>query len=700
MTSVVIGPQPKAPAPYPTPPPKPQVTSATAQAILGFLNDPGAIIAPTDFSSVASSLQSITRTCGQLTAIVNAATTSVVLINAIRNNASGFALMVGLGVVTSAAQAAGVDANNIVGSAVQRVNDLVSTPMKFLEAAFRARSYAQASFTGNGFADIFAALGSVSELLTACKTFVDLISGGVTANFGPGADNTEAGRRLTAAGISVNGAQIRAGLRAVSQAMRDIGTLWSPNDPQWIGTPAGLIISLRDQGIGEAVGLRDAMVKIGVFIDEDDDVYYSSPYTLLQGLKNITGTNLLAIIERTGCNLAKPWNILSAADLCQSDNVISQQALDNLPYGNMTQGLGQTIATLAMRERVTWELFADTLDQLELPDVGLLNNPNFASDMATLKPYLGYGNGLFGDATLQDLIGTAGGAAHTEAYQLVSEANDRLEQTPEGKALKVALNYYDAHSDPGDPLNSLAETNLIAALEAVKFSVNPEVQQAAADAERGLLESALQLVAEITNAVQTGYAIYTTVAGILAFAQSIGTSIASTAASMGSDGGTSSGTATNLGLLGATKFPEGFWTFTNGLKAVIAVVGMIIDAVADATGITDLLSVMANPNSRGGQALLAMIAETKNKNLLKTIGVGIPEVDVEAEAARRRARFGFGLTTEQQNLITAYGVNRNMNAEQIQEMLFINAYYGYQRHFFENSAGYYEGFRVKRARAS
>ena len=700
MTSVVIGPQPKAPAPYPNPPPRPRVTSATAQAILGFLNDPGCIIPPTNFTSLASGLQSVTRICGQMTAIVNAATTSVVLVNAIRNNASGFALMVGLSAVNAGAQAAGVNPNAIVGSVVQRVNDIVSTPMKFLEQAFRARSYAQASFTGNGFADIFGALGSVSELLTACKTFVDLISGGVTANFGPGADNTENGRRLTAAGISINGDQIRAGLRAVSQAMRDIGTLWSPNDPQWIGTPAGLIISLRDQGMSEDVGLRDAMLKASVFIDDDDDVYYSSPYTLLQGLKNITGTNLQAIIERTGCNLAKPWNIQTAADLCYADNVVSRQALDNLPYGNMTQGLGQTIATLAMRERVTWELFADTLDQLELPDVGLLNNPNFASDMATLKPYLGYGNGLFGDATLQDLIGTAGGAAHTEAFQLVSEANDRLEQTPEGKALKVALDYYDLHSDPADPLNGLAETNLIAALEAVKNSSNPEVQQAAADAEKGMLDSALQLVAEVANAVQTGYAIYTTIAGVLAFATSLGQSIAATAASLGADGGTAATATSNAGYIGLWKAPEGFWTYATGLKAVIAMVGAIVDAVADATGITELLSVMANPNTRGGQALLAMIAETKNKNLLKTIGVGIPEVDVEAEAARRRARFGFGLTTEQQNLISAYGVNRGMNADQIQEMLFINAYYGYQRHFFENSAGYYEGYRVKKARAS
>jgi hypothetical protein len=320
--------------------------------------------------------------------------------------------------------------------------------------------------------------------------------------------------------------------------------------------------------------------------------------------------------------------------------------------------------------------------------------------MAALRPYLGYGNGLFKDATLNDYIGTAGGAAHTEAYQLVSEASAALENTPEGKALLVALAYYDSHSDPGDPLNGTAETNLIAALESIKNSPDPVVQQASADAEKGMLDSALQLVAEITNAVQTGYAIYTTVAGILAFATSIGTSIASTAASMGSDGGTSAGTATNAGLLGATKFPEGFWTFSNGLKAVLALVGCIIDAVADATGITDLLATMANPNTRGGQALLAMIAETKNKATLRTVGIGIPEVDVEEEAARRRARFGFGLTLEQQNLISAYGTNRGMNADQIEEMLFVNAYYGYQRHFFENSAGYFEGFRVRRTNAA
>jgi hypothetical protein len=694
--SIAFGQQPQSRTPYPDGPQRPRLSAAMSQGIWALLSDPLALVAPADFSSFAAGCQSVTRICGQLTTIVNAASTSVILVQAIRNNTPGFALMVGLGVVTSAAQAAGVNPNNIVGSAVQRVNDLVQSPIKFLEQAFRARSYAQASFTGNGMADLFKALGSVSGLLIACRTFIDLISGGITANFGPGAANTEAGKRLAAQNISISGSQIRAGLLAVTQAMRDIGTLWDPNVPRRIGTPAGLILSLRAQGIIEEIGLREALLEESVFLDDDDDVIYTSPYTLLQALKKIKGTQLKIIIERTRCNLAKPSNVLTAADLCKADNIISQQALDNIPYGNIEE-IGVRLATLTLRSKVTWELLADTLDQLDLPDIALINNPSFASDMSSLAPYLGYGNGLFKDATLRDLIGTAGGAAHTQAYQLLLEANDALQSTPEGKALLVALAYYDLHKSISDPLQPIAETNLIAALEAVKNSSNVSVQEAAVKADKNILDSAIQLVSEITNAVATGYAIYQTVAGILSVATAIGTAIAGTAASMGSDGGTAAAGASNTGLLAATKFPEGFWSFTNGIKAVINVISNIIDAVGDATGITDLLLAMANPNTRGGQAIRAMVAETRNQATLRSIGLGIPDVDIEEEARKRRARFGFGLTLEQQNIISNYGINNFMGAPEIEEMIFINAYYGYQRHFFENFAGLYEGFRARAA---
>jgi hypothetical protein len=375
---------------------------------------------------------------------------------------------------------------------------------------------------------------------------------------------------------------------------------------------------------------------------------------------------------------------------------MTQSALDNIPYGDL-ENFGRQIASLGITNRVTWELIAETLDQLDLPDIGLINNPSFESDMAALKPYLSSGSGLFGEATLTDLIGTAGGAAHTEAYQKISEANDRLESTAEGQALLVALEFYQLHDDPGDPLNAIAEANLIAALEAVKNSPDPVVQQASADAEEGILESALQLVSEITNAVAMGYAVYSIIQTIAQVATAIGTAIAGTAATNGADGGSSAAAGMNTGLLTALKDnKEGFWSFTNGVKAVISLVTNIIEAVADATGFNNLIATMANPNTRGGQAILAMQAEARNTQTLQTLGIKMPKVDIEDEAAKRRAKFGFGLTTEQQTIITNYAVNNRLTEEQTRDLIFINAYYGYQRHFFELQAGYYEASRSRR----
>lgn len=686
------GQRPEGKAPYPEGKDRPDITPTQPMGIWALLTDPLAIIPPTDFSSVASGLQSVTRVCGKLTAIVNAASTSVVLTNAIKNNAGGFALTVGLGVISAAAQQAGINPNDIVGSAIQRANDLVQSPIRFLEQALRARSYEQASFTSSGIADVFGALRSVSQLLTACQTFTDLISGGVTAQLGPAAQNTAAGRRLAAQGVSISGAQIRAGLRTVTAAMRNLGTLWDPNLPEWIGTPNGLVFSLREQGIADDVGLREALLQEYIFIDEDEEIFNSSPVTIKEALRRITGNDLKAIIERTGVILAQPGNCQTAADLCRADVLMSQSALDNIPYGDL-ENFGRQIASLGITNRVTWELVADALDELDLPDIGLINNPSFASDMAALRPYLAYGSGVFGDATLTDLIGTAGGAAHTEAYQLISDANDRLESTAEGKALLVALEFYELHDDPGDPLNGIAETNLIAALEAVKNSPNPIVQQASADADEGILQSALQLVSEITNAVAMGYAIYSIFKTVASVAVAIGAAIQASAAS---NGATNPAPAVEAGFLTTlADNKEGFWSFTQGFKAVIALVSNIIESVAEATGFNNLIATMANPNTRGGQAILAMQAEARNKRTLQTLGIKMPSVDIEEEAAKRRATFGFGLTTEQQTIITNYAVNNRLTQEQTQDLLFVNAYYGYQRHFFEQVAGYYEANRAR-----
>lgn len=689
-----LGQQPQGNSPYPRAAEKPEVTPMKAKGIWALLSDPNVFIPPTDFSSVASSLQSVTRVCGKLTRIVNAASTSVVLTNAIRNNLPGFAGMLALGALTDAAQQAGIDPRNIVSSAIARANEIITTPLKFLENAFRARMYAQASFTTSGMADVFGALQSVSQLLTACKTLTDLLSGGVTARLGPNADNTAAGARLRAAGISISGAQIRAGLATVTAAMRRMGTLWDPNLPDYIGTPNGLVLSLQSQGLAEPAGLRQPLADVGIQLDDEDDIRLASPYAVLEALSTIKGKQLQFIIECTNCQPYRPSSILTAADLCAGELLIGQEALDNIPYGSL-EHFGEQIASMGIKNRATWEQIADTLDGLDLPDIGLIDQPTFAADMASLSAYLGSGSGLFGDSTMYDFLGTAAGHSHTEAYLALSAANDTLEGTAEGKALMVALDFYEAHSESSDPLNDLAETNLIAALEAVKNSPDPVVQEAVDTADKSIIDSALQLVNEITNAVAIGYGIYTTITTLIALAEAVGAAIASTAASLGSDGGTSASTATKAMVLEAAAWPEGFFTFSKGIMAALSLVGNIVSAVADATGITALLEEMANPNTTGGQAIKAMIAESRNATTLRTLGMNVPSVDIENEAAKKRAKFGFGLTTEQQLLIADYAEGKGLGAAETQDLLFVNAYYGYQRHFFENVAGLVEGTRYK-----
>jgi hypothetical protein len=666
-----------------------------AKSLWALMSQADVFIPPTDFSSVASSLQSVTRVCGKLTRIVNAATTSVVLVNSIRQNTPGFALMVGLGVVNQTAIDNGINPSDVVGSAIRKANEFINTPVKFLENAFRARSFVKASFISSGISDVFGALRSVSQLLQACKTLSDLLSGGVSARIGPNADGTAAGARLRASGISVSGDQIRLGIATVSNAMRRIGTLWDVNDPDTIGTPIGLILSLNKQGLIDKLGdFRAVLEQNGIFVDDEFDTRTDSKYSALEALKTVTGNYLKFLIRTTNCIPFAPNRVATAADLCQGDILIGQDALDNIPYGDL-ENFGKSIASFGIKNKVTWELVADALDQLELPDIGLIDKPNYSNDMNVLSGYLGTGSGLFGDSTMYDFLGTAAGKAHTDAYTRLSAANDALERTAEGQALKVALEFYELHSDPADPDNNLAETNLIAALEAVKGSQDPEVQAAAAEADKSILESALQLVGEITNALAIGYGLYTSVLAILAVATKIGTAIQAQAASLGATSPAVTTAEVYAGNVQAAAWPEGF--FTAALKGALRMVRLIFDAVGDATGITDLLLECCNPNSTGGQAMKALIAEAYNSKTLGAIGMNIPSVNIEDEAAKKRARFGFGLTIEQQTIITSYGRSRGLSASEIEDLFFINAYYGYQRHFFENYAGFFERSRFARS---
>jgi len=672
-----------------------KATPGFFKGVSALASNPNVIIPNTDFSSLSASLTSITQVCGKLSNIINATSTSIILVNAAKRNVPGFCLTVAGAAVSGALNDAGFDANNVVRSAVNHATELVKSPLVFLEKAFRAQAYSQASFTGNAWAKAFEALNAVGNLLNSAKTLTDLLSGGVTANLGPAAGNTANGQRLTARGISITGDQIRAGIAACTAAMRNMGTLWDPANLELFGTERGLVLSLKQQGIADACGLRQPLLEVGCFLDDDDSITSRSDYSLKEALTTITGANLRLIVERCMVRVANPAMLRTAADFTQPDVVVSQAALDNIPYGTLN-GFAQSIANIGIRRKVTLLEIADALDQLDLPDVGLIDNASFASDVANLGPNLGRGSGLFGDATITDLIGTAAGAAHNDAYRLLQEAQANLLNTPEGIELKTALDYYDLHHDVNladnaqtDPLYTDAVNKLVAALDAIGNSTSPDVQAAVAQADKSMLDSALQLVNEAQQALAIGMGIYTTVTALIAAATKFGAWLSSTPQP---EPAKTSADQSFLAQL-TSKLPEGYWAWTQGLNAAINACTRLIQAAADITGLTGIVEACLNPYTPGGQAIKAMLAEARNSAALSTLGVKMPGVSANEELKKKQAELGVGLTLEQLRIIDGYVDTRGLGYGDRQKILFVNGYFGYQRAFFE-SEGIFEQDRA------
>jgi hypothetical protein len=61
-----------------------------------------------------------------------------------------------------------------------------------------------------------------------------------------------------------------------------------------------------------------------------------------------------------------------------------------------------------------------------------------SSVAASLSPLLGTGGGAFGNPTLNDMIGTAGGRGHTTSFNTIVAAHTRILSMPVGKTLKTA----------------------------------------------------------------------------------------------------------------------------------------------------------------------------------------------------------------------------------------------------------------------
>jgi hypothetical protein len=623
---------------------------------------------PAAFKSVTTFLNSSASVMGNMTRWVNRANTSIALVNYAKNNLPGVALMVGAGIVSSAAAGAGLDENNVILSAANRAERLFKDPVNFLKTVSRANQNAEASFLTGGMNSFLNFTGSLRGLLLSARTLTDLVTGGVTGTIGPTVEGTRSAERAAAAGVQISANDVRRALLAVTTAMRGFGTLWDPNDADNIGTARGMIESLRVQGIADKISLDAYLLDAGV--DPDVEIEQYGELQLRSALSEITGDRLQAIINLTGVRIYVPRErVRTAADLLEPYIVLPESALDHIP-GAQLDNFGKVIASWGITNTATWIQIADVLDTLDIPDIPDINQVNLPSTFANLGPHLTSGSGLFGEAMVKDFIGTASGATHREAGERLSQASSVIQGSPEGIALKEAMDYYELHNDPSDPLTPLAEALMTSALEALRNSPRPEVQAAIEESNTACIDSALQFVTEVENAIIIGDALIQTVDDII-------TTAAAMAAFFGTPG--AGEPAAQQCMITTASVDSG--DLLVGFKTAFAKLGEALDAIGQFSGMAEMIEEMIT-NDEAGQTLRAAFAEARNKQRLAALGVnnqaGVP--DIYGYGRLQAAFRGFGLTPKQIQIISTDAILRGIP---VRDMLALNSLYGYNAEYYD-----------------
>ena len=637
----------------------------------------GGIGLPGGWTSVGNFLNSAASFTGQLNRIVNSGVAAVGLYNLAKNNLPGVAMMVGGGIISKALKDGGVDENNIVISSLNRAQQLFKDPLSFLKVAAKAQTNAEANFGNSATVGLLGVLGNVGNLLLGAKTLTDLVTGGISSSIGPGAENTIAGQRIAASGIPLSANDVRTALAAVAAALRGFGTLYSSSDPTSIGTPIGLINSLRDQGIADQIDLNAYLTAAGLDPAVDLALEYS-PVDLKDALATVTGDPVKYVIETTQVTIWAPaFQVQSLADLLNPYVVLPESALEHIP-GATLENFGQAIAGWGITNNASWYEIATILDNLIVPDCPDINNVNLPSFYASLGPYVPSGSGLFGQANVKDFIGTVGGHVHQDACNQLYSASQVLQNSEEGKQLKAAMDYFDLHPNPGDPLYNYAVSQMQLAMQNLASSSNPSVQAAIHQSNTSMLDSALQIVNEVENyAIMAGAALGA-VEGLYDAGTVLYAKIAAFVATSDAEKQVDNKTEVDKTIQSVMTQPG---DLLKGISAAWEGLTTILKSVTDALGLGDLLNNMIT-NDPQGQAIRAALAEAQNKALLGTLGVSQSRgtLDYQQYAQVLQATRGFGLTPLQIRIISTDAILRGYS---VQDMLAINSLYGYDHQYYD-----------------
>jgi hypothetical protein len=320
--------------------------------------------------------------------------------------------------------------------------------------------------------------------------------GGLTSLFGSVGSSMDP-MALAKGQAALASSSLNDGLKNIGTGMSNFGDLYDFTDLQTLG-PVNLLVSLQNVGLADSLGINDAINTLGYNPNNPMTV---PPTAITNILSNIDGSDLQKIITQTGAVLVKQAQ--TAADLLDPSFFIPPGGVAALGLGAGTAGIADlqnTLTNLGIQgSNMTYGAFLSSMKTQAMTYLGQVDQLIPMNVQDALKPLLGEGGGLFGNPTMNDMIGTAAGATHTDAFGNITATLDSLMNSSVGQGLNTAIQNMTAAIGTGD--QTAAFNALTAAVNTFNSQTanNTDLQEAITSAQSSFEASQAHLVKEISN---------------------------------------------------------------------------------------------------------------------------------------------------------------------------------------------------------
>jgi hypothetical protein len=311
------------------------------------------------------------------------------------------------------------------------------------------------------------------------------------------------------------------GLKSVGSSLKNFGTLFDFKNLGKIASSRSMVAGLQDKGLADRYGINDSISAQGY---DPKDLNSVPESVLTASLAQVQGDDLKKIQEATGVKLVQ--SVQNLSQLLQVEKFLPPQALAAMGIANAgAAGLGQLGNTL-INLGVQADNFkmGDFIGGIETKSLQYLESLTalIPTDVRTaLLPFLGTGSGPFGNPTMGDMIGSAAGITHTDAFNSINTSVAAIQNSSYGQAVQAkttALNAAIAASgSPGtDPAVATAKSELDTAIAALNSQalVNSSLKSAYDVGNQATAGALSKLSTEASNLLLAGKTLTTSVVNL------------------------------------------------------------------------------------------------------------------------------------------------------------------------------------------